>query len=881
MNTECVATVPEGRALLVTVRFASRAAQSSVTVASIPADGRGGTLMFAGASVVAGGATVTFTATPAAGWYVFAWQGDGAGCSAEEAECARTADKDLFVTVRFEEAARVEYGEIPPDQSGGTLTAPIPSGGVTIRGSMLTFLATPAAGWYVAGWSRGDCVNAGAAASPGIEKECVVTAEADTLVTVTFAEVPTAGTTLRAEILKPKADSDWELARAMLEAGADPDLEVDGNPALVAAAARGHAEIVSVLVTFGANVTARLPGRGSVGRQVPHLAAINNGEANRAPSLYYSWGTALNVLRHFTDAVNQVRAPYPWAATASDFLFVGADGSTPMEGQFRAVELLEFRYRFNYAWPGESAAERKRAMVRMTDILRGQGERCEAPQILNHITCRGSKGTLLEEIQEATPKVATVSLYLSQGADPDFVDTTGVPVLITSAVLGLAEIVSALITAGADMRATDPTSNDWDVVQHMASPLSAPAAGPRAKRARILYDFGALLDARNTDFKWNREDAGGKRALDLLAEAEDAAPGLAGENVTVIYEMADYLLARGANCGANTADKTRRVCAGDMRVSRARTSLVAEVQKATGDADATVVADLLGVEGVHPDVADANNTPLLIVAATLGHAEIVSVLVTAGANVNAVEPLFGATLSLDIVQHMASALSASAPAGSRALRASVLYYFGDGLDVRGDANFDWNRENANGDRAMDLLIAAEDAKPRPVGENVTVIYEMADYLRARGAACGGTADNMRRICAGPRDCPAANRAISGDEDPRACGDCMAGYGAFGETGDLCAAKETGDFGGIAQDVVCEELRGDLKPEGEGAKTVCSGVDSNDTFCILDSEEGFPCRGLLRHVLRCNVGFERPALNPFFCGTRCAGQKAVGKDCVSF
>ena len=38
---------------------------------------------------------------------------------AEEAECARTADKDLFVTVRFEEAARVEYGEIPPDQSGG------------------------------------------------------------------------------------------------------------------------------------------------------------------------------------------------------------------------------------------------------------------------------------------------------------------------------------------------------------------------------------------------------------------------------------------------------------------------------------------------------------------------------------------------------------------------------------------------------------------------------------------------------------------------------------------------------------------------------------------------------------------------------------------
>ena len=883
VNTECVATVPEGRALLVTVRFASQAAQSSVAVASIPADGRGGTLMFAGASVVAGGATVTFTAEPAAGWYVFAWQGDGAGCLAEEAECARTADKDLFVTVRFEEAARVEYGEIPPDQSGGTVTAPIASGGVTIRGSMLTFLATPATGWYVAGWSRGDCVNAGAAASPGVEKECVVTAEADTLVTVTFAEAPTAGTTLRAEILKPK-DSDWELARAMLEAGADPDLEVDGNPALVVAAARGHAEIVSVLVTFGANVTARLAGRGSVGRQVPHIVAVNNVETNRASSLYYSWGTALNVLRHFADAVNQVRAPYPWrAATASDFLVVGADGSTPVERQYTAMELLEFRYRGDHAWPGESAAERKRAMVRMTDILRGQGGRCEQSELAFRLICRGSKGTLLEEIQETriSPNVATVSLYLSQGADPDFVDTTGVPVLITSAVLGLAEIVSVLITAGAEMGATDPTSKGWDVVQHMASPLSAPAAGPRAKRARILYDFGGLLDARKAVFNWNRADSDGKRALDLLADAEDAAPGLAGENVTVIYEMADYLLARGAACA--TTDRARRVCKGGAAAAEARASLVAEVEKAGGVADVSVVLNLLEQSGVTPNLLDAADRPLLIVAASLGHAEIISVLVTAGADVNATDAAFRGR---DVVQRAASPLGDLA-GDSRALRATALYSFGGALDVRNaasaDATFDWNRADADGKRALDLLADAEDQRPRPAGENVTVLYAMADYLRVRGGTCGeATADHARRICAGPRDCPAANRAISGDEDPRACGDCMAGYGVFGETGDLCAAKETGDFGGIAQDVVCRELLGDLEPEGEGVKTVCSGVDDNDTFCILNSAEGLPCRGLLRHVLRCNVGFDRPALNPFFCGAKCdessAEPVAIGRKC---
>ena len=60
--------------------------------------------------------------------------------------------------------------------------------------------------------------------------------------------------------------------------------------------------------------------------------------------------------------------------------------------------------------------------------------------------------------------------------------------------------------------------------------------------------------------------------------------------------------------------------------------------------------------------------------------------------------------------------------------------------------------------------------------------------------------------------------------------------------------------------------------------ICSGMDANDTFCIIDSADAFPCRGLFKHLRSCNVEFNRKALNPFFCGARCAGQNAVGTNC---
>ena len=63
------------------------------------------------------------------------------------------------------------------------------------------------------------------------------------------------------------------------------------------------------------------------------------------------------------------------------------------------------------------------------------------------------------------------------------------------------------------------------------------------------------------------------------------------------------------------------------------------------------------------------------------------------------------------------------------------------------------------------------------------------------------------------------------------------------------------------------------------QALCSGVDHNNTFCIVGSRDAFPCRGLFRHVWQCNT-YNRPALNPFFCGARCEGgaNMARGREC---
>ena len=96
-------------------------------------------------------------------------------------------------------------------------------------------------------------------------------------------------------------------------------------------------------------------------------------------------------------------------------------------------------------------------------------------------------------------------------------------------------------------------------------------------------------------------------------------------------------------------------------------------------------------------------------------------------------------------------------------------------------------------------------------------------------------------------------------------------------GGACIPEE-GDFGeALSDELLCGAFGGTVRT-ATGGREVCSGMDANDTFCIMDSAAGFPCRGLFKHLRSCNVQFNRKALNPFFCGEKCGAQKAVGSEC---
>ena len=351
------------------------------------------------------------------------------------------------------------------------------------------------------------------------------------------------------EIKKPRGSASSARVATLLNSGISPNLNDSNNvPALIIAATIGHAEIVSILITAGATAGARLPNSGD--RAVPHIAVIN--DFGSLP-LYYSWETALNVLRHFADAVKQSGATYDW---------------TSLGAGYRAIEHFEHRYVRNdpttgALWPGESVADKQRAMRRMANILLASGDSCRASlpaKVVNHITCTGPLLAEVEKAHGAEDPVA-VAEYMEDGGDPEATDSSNRPLLIVAARQGHAKIVSILITAGAKSTVTDPSFYNVNAAIHAATPLTDPGPSLRAARASVLYHFGAALDVvGDASFDWSYEDSNNNTVLDVLRLAEDRDPRPAGEDAGILYQMADYVAAKGGTC--NNAASDRRICSG-------------------------------------------------------------------------------------------------------------------------------------------------------------------------------------------------------------------------------------------------------------------------------------------------------------------------------
>ena len=345
------------------------------------------------------------------------------------------------------------------------------------------------------------------------------------------------------------------------------------------------------------------------------------------------------------------------------------------------------------------------------------------------VTCgeRTPTANLLAEALKTSGEAdaSAVAGYLSAGANPNIADENGVPALVAAAKLGRAEIVSVLVTAGADPNAMDPTFHDLNVAQHMATPLTDPAAGPRDARASVLYHFSAALDVRNTmfgdaNFDWNREDRNGHRALDILVLAEDKDPRPDGEDERVIYEMAEHMIDEGARCGNLARNKMRAVCLGTLGVS-----LMAAAQDPNASAVAVrALAQAMLAAGARPDNVESasDGGHVLAAAAASGNAAAVSVLLTFRVNPDRRDA------DNRSVPHLVGRNSGS----SAPLQLQILRHFIGGLGAAGKAN-SFNGWNASSDlgRPLDAL----QNNGAGVAEGLTAKREIQALLYERGARC--------------------------------------------------------------------------------------------------------------------------------------------------
>ena len=260
------------------------------------------------------------------------------------------------------------------------------------------------------------------------------------------------------------------------------------------------------------------------------------------------------------------------------------------------------------------------------------------------------------------------------------------------------------------------------------------------------------------------------------------------------------------------------------------------------NADALVVSLLLsaGAEVNAKNLID--NTPLHH-AAKSAHASAVSLLLSARADVNA-KNIYGNT-----PLHETSDAGFSSCAGSAAACAAV-------RPVLIAAGAHWGEACAGA------------AVVNPAGPAVPCLCESpnvgaADNCQAPSAdACGGLTP-AKFYSAEKSACVPYAPCVGGTLNPEtnAC-ECPNRLAALGDG--VCEYKAA----------TCEMLGGVV----EDAR-VCSGIDINDTFCIVDSASAFPCLGLFYHVWQCNDRFNRPALDPWHCGKTCSeGLRARGAKC---
>ena len=256
------------------------------------------------------------------------------------------------------------------------------------------------------------------------------------------------------------------------------------------------------------------------------------------------------------------------------------------------------------------------------------------------VALRGDLRKRLVEAVENEDLEATKSL-LKQGADPNSRNPeNGLTVLMMAAGQANAELVKILIDAGADLFAVDSGAG--------TSALHKACQGGSVEVVRLLVEAGAFVD-------WVAPTTGHTPLMDALwfkwpAIVEYLLEVGAGLKLSTHYgfslmEHFEYEL------NVNTIGKDKLLQAEKMLKERQKSDeekiQIQKLMAAVNSNDIATVKQLIqsdvDVDERYPMLNGFNDahTPLLV-AARDGHTEIVAELLKAGADVNAIEPTFGA-----------------------------------------------------------------------------------------------------------------------------------------------------------------------------------------------------------------------------------------------
>ncbi len=306
-------------------------------------------------------------------------------------------------------------------------------------------------------------------------------------------------------LLHAAEDGDVDLARRLLEEGADPDQASPGHGTpLIVAATRGDEELVRLLLDHGADVN-----RAETGR--PRPTGLQRTALNGAAR-----GGHAGVLRMLLDAGAEVDRRVSGDGTA---LIEAARG-----GHLESVELL---------LSAGADADRKVSGDGSPLISAARGgysavvERLLDAGANPNRTVAGDGSPLIAAMRSGDQ--ATVNTLLDAGADPDLgVAGDGNP-LLAAAAQGAVELVEELIAYGADVEAAVSGDGNALIAAVRAGNEEAVeallAAGARAD-AGVAGDGSALIQAA----------ARGDVAMvqRMLATGADADHGVAGDGSPLI-----------------------------------------------------------------------------------------------------------------------------------------------------------------------------------------------------------------------------------------------------------------------------------------------------------------------------------------------------------